>query len=138
MLRCDGQLSTTVSSHRDLFSGVSTINTAESRFSVRTGLSGRPLFALATRVLAETYVRAEGAFPLIGAGGIDSGATALAKMRAGASLIQLYGALIFHGLRLLPAIKSDLSNALSRNGHAGVGDMVGVDAASITAEKWPV
>ena len=101
------------------------------------GLSGRPLFALATRVLAETYVRAEGAFPLIGAGGIDSGATALAKMRAGASLIQLYGALIFHGLRLLPAIKSDLSNTLRRDGRAGIGEIVGVDAAAITAEKWP-
>ena len=44
------------------------------------GLSGRPLFALSTRMLAETYVRAEGAFPLIGAGGIDSGAAAFAKI----------------------------------------------------------
>ena len=64
------------------------------------GLSGRPLFALATRMLAETYVRVEGAFPLVGVGGIDSGATALAKIRAGACLIQLYSALVFHGLRL--------------------------------------
>ena len=47
------------------------------------GLSGRPLFALATRMLAETYVRVENAFPLIGVGGIDSGETALAKIRAG-------------------------------------------------------
>ena len=54
------------------------------------GLSGRPLFALATRVLAETYVRVEGAFPLIGVGGIDSGETALGKIRAGAGLIPLY------------------------------------------------
>ena len=62
------------------------------------GLSGRPLFALATRMLAETYVRVEGAFPLIGVGGIDSGATALAKVRAGACLVQLYSALVFRGL----------------------------------------
>ncbi len=48
------------------------------------GLSGRPLFPLATRMLAETYVRVEDAFPLIGSGGIDSGAAALAKFRAGA------------------------------------------------------
>src|SRR5262249_53320955 len=48
------------------------------------GLSGRPLFALATRMLAETYVRVEGAFPLIGVGGIDSGEAAVAKIRAGA------------------------------------------------------
>jgi dihydroorotate dehydrogenase len=53
------------------------------------GLSGKPLFALATRTLAETFVRVEGAFPLIGVGGIDSGTAALAKIRAGAGLIQL-------------------------------------------------
>ena len=62
------------------------------------GLSGRPLFALATRMLAETYVRVEGAFPLVGVGGIDSGATALAKIRAGACLVQVYCALVFRGL----------------------------------------
>src|SRR5262245_57979276 len=61
------------------------------------GLSGRPLFALATRMLAETYVRVEGAFPLVGVGGIDSGAAALAKIRAGACLIQLYSSLVFRG-----------------------------------------
>ncbi len=101
------------------------------------GLSGRPLFALATRVLAETYVRVEGAFPLIGVGGIDSGEAALAKMRAGACLIQLYTALVFHGLRLVPAIKSELSEALRRHGHTQIGELVGADAAAITAEPWP-
>ena len=49
-------------------------------------------------MLAETYVRVEGAFPLIGVGGIDSGAAALAKIRAGADLVQLYSALVFRGL----------------------------------------
>jgi dihydroorotate dehydrogenase len=102
------------------------------------GLSGRPLFALATRMLAETYVRVEGAFPLIGVGGIDSGATALAKIRAGACLVELYGALVFHGLRLLAAIKSDLSSALRRDRHAGIEDIVGADAAALTGEKWPL
>jgi dihydroorotate dehydrogenase len=101
------------------------------------GLSGRPLFELATRMLAETYVRAEGAFPLVGVGGIDSGAAALAKIRAGACLVQLYSALVFHGLRLIPSIKSDLSNALSRGGHAGIDELVGADAAAVTAEPWP-
>ena len=70
------------------------------------GLSGRPLFALSTRMLAETYVRAEGAFPLIGAGGIDSGAAAFAKIKAGASLMQLYSGLIFRGVGLIGAIKT--------------------------------
>jgi dihydroorotate dehydrogenase len=101
------------------------------------GLSGRPLFPLATRMLAETYVRVEGAFPLIGVGGIDSGATALAKIRAGASLIQLYSALVFHGLRLVPVIKSELMVALDRGGYASLDDLVGVDAAAMTAESWP-
>jgi len=101
------------------------------------GLSGRPLFALATRMLAETYVRVEGAFPLIGVGGIDSGETALAKIRAGACLIQLYSALVFHGLRLVAAIKSDLSSELRRGAHADLDELVGTDAAAMTAEKWP-
>ena len=59
------------------------------------GLSGRPLFKLSTRMLAETFVRAEGAFPLIGVGGIDSGATAIAKIKAGATLVQVYTGLVF-------------------------------------------
>jgi dihydroorotate dehydrogenase len=101
------------------------------------GLSGRPLFTRATRMLAETYVRVEGAFPLIGVGGIDSGATALAKIRAGACLVQLYSALVFHGLRLVASIKSDLSNELRRGGHKAIDELVGVDAAAMTAEKWP-
>src|SRR5271165_3308574 len=102
------------------------------------GLSGHPLFALATRMLAETYVRVEGAFPLIGVGGIDSGETALAKIRAGACLIELYSALVFHGLRLVAAIKSDLSGALRSGGHAAIDEIVGADAAALTAEKWPI
>jgi dihydroorotate dehydrogenase len=101
------------------------------------GLSGRPLFALSTRMLAETYVRVESAFPLIGVGGIDSGEAALAKIRAGACLIQLYSALVFHGLRLVAAIKSDLSDALRRDGLSGIDALVGADAAAMTAEEWP-
>jgi dihydroorotate dehydrogenase len=102
------------------------------------GLSGRPLFALATRMLAETYVRVEGAFPLIGVGGIDSGETALAKIRAGACLIELYSALVYHGLRLVAGIKSDLSSALRSGEYAAIDEIVGADAAAITAERWPV
>jgi dihydroorotate dehydrogenase len=101
------------------------------------GLSGLPLFALATRMLAETYVRAEGAFALVGAGGIDSPAAALAKVRAGASLIQLYTGLIFRGLRLVPEIKAELVETLRRGRHASLSDLVGMDAAAVTAEPWP-
>jgi len=68
------------------------------------GLSGRPLLKLADRMLAETYVRVEGVFPLVGVGGIDSGAAALGKIRAGASLVQLYSGLVFRGLGLVAEI----------------------------------
>jgi len=101
------------------------------------GLSGRPLFALATRMLAETYVRVEEAFPLVGVGGIDSGAAALAKFRAGASLVQLYSALVFRGLSLIAEIKAELIAALEREQLNGLSDLVGVDAAAVTAEAWP-
>jgi dihydroorotate dehydrogenase len=101
------------------------------------GLSGRPLFALSTRMLAETYVRAEGAFPLIGVGGIDSGETALAKIKAGACLVQLYSALVFRGLSLVGEIKRGIADALRRGGHAGLDDLVGADAAAMTAQAWP-
>jgi dihydroorotate dehydrogenase len=102
------------------------------------GLSGRPLYRLSTRMVAETYVRAEGAFPLIGVGGIDSGGGALTKIRAGASLIQLYSALIYKGLGLVEEIKRDLSSTLLRTGRDQLSEIVGADAATITAEDWPV
>jgi len=102
------------------------------------GLSGRPLFAIATRVLAEAYVRVEGVFPLIGTGGIDSGAHALAKFRAGASLVQLYSGLIFRGLGLIGEIKAALLAALEHERLEHLGELVGADAAAVTAEPWPV
>jgi len=101
------------------------------------GLSGRPLFALATRMLAEAYVRVEGAFPLVGTGGIDSGATALAKIRAGASLVQLYSSLVFCGRALVGEIKAALAAALAAGRHASLGEIVGADAAALTGEPWP-
>jgi dihydroorotate dehydrogenase len=101
------------------------------------GLSGRPLFRLSTRMVAETYVRVEGAFPLIGVGGIDSGGAALTKIRAGASLIQLYSSLTYKGLSLIDDIKRDLASTLLRTGREQLSEIVGADAATITAEDWP-
>jgi dihydroorotate dehydrogenase len=101
------------------------------------GLSGRPLYPLANRMLAETYVRVEGVFPLIGAGGIDSGATALAKIRAGASLIQVYSGLVFRGLGLIAEIKNTLLEALETERQDSLQDFIGADAAAVTAEEWP-
>jgi dihydroorotate dehydrogenase len=101
------------------------------------GLSGKPLFALATRMLAETYVRAENVFPLIGVGGIDAGTAAVAKLRAGASLLQLYSALVFRGLGLIGEIKTELLRALAASRVDSLPELVGVDAAAITGEPWP-
>jgi dihydroorotate dehydrogenase len=101
------------------------------------GLSGRPLLALADRMLAETYVRVEGVFPLVGAGGIDSGATALGKIRAGASLVQLYSGLVFRGIGLVAEIKNELIAALEREHRESLQEFVGADAAAVTAEPWP-
>jgi dihydroorotate dehydrogenase len=109
-----------------------------SRAKEQGGLSGRPLFRLSTRMVAETYVRAEGAFPLVGVGGIDSGGAALTKIRAGASLIQLYSSLIYKGLGLVEDIKNDLASTLLRTGRDQLSEIVGADAATITAEDWPV
>ena len=102
------------------------------------GLSGRPLFVLSTRMLAETYVRAEGAFALIGVGGVDGGAAAVEKIKAGASLVQLYTGLVFKGLGLVAEIKRDIAAALTRGRHEKLADMVGREAAEMTAEPWPV
>jgi dihydroorotate dehydrogenase len=110
----------------------------ENRAKEQGGLSGRPLFRLSTRMVAETYVRAEGAFPLIGVGGIDGGGAALTKIRAGASLIQLYSSLIYKGLGLVDNIKRDLASTLLRTGRDSLSEIVGADAATITAEDWPV
>ncbi|RTL52551.1 MAG: quinone-dependent dihydroorotate dehydrogenase [Bradyrhizobiaceae bacterium] len=101
------------------------------------GLSGRPLLRLSNRMVAETYVRVEGAFPLIGVGGIDSGGAALTKIRAGASLIQLYSSLVYRGLGLIESIKADLLSTLRRTGRDSLSEIVGADAAMITAEDWP-
>jgi dihydroorotate dehydrogenase len=101
------------------------------------GLSGRPLFRLSTRMLAETFVRAEGRFPLIGVGGVDSGAAAFAKIKAGASLVQLYTGLVYRGLDLVAAIKAELTDFMRLGRYDRLADAVGRDAAAVTAETWP-
>jgi len=92
------------------------------------GLSGRPLFRPSTDLLAAIYRLTEGRLPLIGVGGIASADDAYAKIRAGASLIQLYTALTYQGLGLLDDIKIGLAKRLSDDGFASVAEAVGVDA----------
>ncbi len=98
------------------------------------GLSGRPLFLRATQVLAQTALRTEGRIPLIGVGGIDSPATAIAKIRAGASLLQLYSALVYQGPGLIPAIKQGIVDQLAEAGASGIAGMIGSDASAIAQD----
>lgn len=91
------------------------------------GLSGRPLLGLATRRLAELYRATGGRVPLVGTGGVASGADAYAKIRAGASLVQLYSALVFEGPGLPRRINRDLAALLRRDGFTSVAEAVGAD-----------
>ncbi|PCJ59361.1 MAG: dihydroorotate dehydrogenase (quinone) [Rhodospirillaceae bacterium] len=89
------------------------------------GLSGLPLFPLATACLFDFYRLTEGRVPLIGTGGIASGKAAYEKIRAGASLVQLYTALIYKGPGLVQRIKADLARLLRRDGFAHVSEAIG-------------
>jgi dihydroorotate dehydrogenase len=89
------------------------------------GLSGKPLFAPSTICLAAMYRFTEGRIPIIGCGGVASGADAYAKIRAGASLVQLYSALVFQGPGLVLRIKRELAGLLRADGFSSVADAVG-------------
>lgn len=89
------------------------------------GLSGRPLFRASTIMLAKAAQRVDGAFPLIGVGGIASGEDAVAKFAAGASLIQFYSALVYRGPGLIGEIKAALLRAIEREGVANVAALTG-------------
>lgn len=94
------------------------------------GLSGPPLMALATKCLLDMYRLTGGKIPIIGCGGVASGADAYAKIRAGASLVQLYSALVFHGPELVGRIKADLAACLRADGFKSVAEAVGADHRS--------
>jgi dihydroorotate dehydrogenase len=89
------------------------------------GLSGKPLFGLATRILSEFYKATSGKLPLIGVGGILSGADAYAKIKAGASLVQVYSGMVYRGPGMANEIKRDLVLRLKADGFRSVRDAVG-------------
>src|SRR5262245_29112379 len=91
------------------------------------GLSGAPLRSLSTEVLRDMYNLTEGRIPLIGVGGIASGADAYARIRAGASLVQLYTALVYQGPDLLRRMKEELIQLLRHDGFANLAEAVGAD-----------
>ncbi|MCI2395186.1 quinone-dependent dihydroorotate dehydrogenase [Aliiroseovarius sediminis] len=107
-------------------------NTTLSRDGLRShhkdeagGLSGPPLFEKSTRVLARLSELTEGTMPLIGVGGIASAEDAYQKIRAGASIVQLYSALVYHGISLVEKIALGLDELLERDGFEHVSDAVG-------------
>ncbi|MGI3186961.1 quinone-dependent dihydroorotate dehydrogenase [Nioella aestuarii] len=113
-------------------SGIIATNTTRSREGLRSmyrdeigGLSGQPLFEMSTRVLAQLSQLTEGKLPLIGVGGVGSAEQAYAKIRAGASAVQLYTALVYGGLSLAAEIVRGLEHLLERDGFANVADAVG-------------
>jgi dihydroorotate dehydrogenase len=93
------------------------------------GLSGRPLFAASTDLLADMYRLTRGRLPLIGVGGVASAAEAYQKIRAGACLVQLYTALVFAGPSLVTGIKEGLAELLRADGFTCVAEAIGARAA---------
>ena len=92
------------------------------------GLSGAPLLTPSTAQLARMYRLTGSRLPLVGVGGIASGADAYAKIRSGASAVQLYTALIYQGPAVVPRILAELEALLARDGHARLAAAVGSDA----------
>ena len=119
--------------------GIAIGNTTLSRFGVSDaaagrqsgGLSGRPLFHRSTVMLARVYRLTQGRVPLIGIGGIDSGVAAIAKLEAGATLLQFYTGLVFQGPGLIGRIKRSLLDYAEREKLTRIGEATGV-----RAEAW--
>lgn len=97
------------------------------------GLSGAPLFDLSTRMLAQVYTLTGGRLALIGAGGVDSGAAALAKIEAGASLVQVYTGLVYEGAALIGDVLGAFSAALDRAGVPNIAALRGLRAGDWAA-----
>jgi dihydroorotate dehydrogenase len=99
------------------------------------GLSGRPLFEPSTRLLARTYLLTGGAMPLIGCGGVEHAETALAKVEAGANLVQLYTGLALKGADVVAEILEGLSRAVEERGVARIGELVGAGASAWAGQE---
>ncbi|WP_050524141.1 quinone-dependent dihydroorotate dehydrogenase [Pseudorhodobacter wandonensis] len=113
-------------------SGIIATNTTLSRDGLNSphksemgGLSGAPLFEKSTRILAQLSLLTNGQLPLIGVGGIANAEQAYAKIRAGASAVQIYTAMVYHGITLATDIASGLDALLERDGFASVAEAVG-------------
>ncbi|MEL6599533.1 MAG: quinone-dependent dihydroorotate dehydrogenase [Pseudomonadota bacterium] len=114
--------------------GIIATNTTLSRDGLRSphraqagGLSGAPLFERSTDVLRRLAHVTEGRVALIGVGGVETAEQAYAKLRAGASAVQLYTALVYRGIGLAHDLPRALDRLLARDGVASVTDVIGAD-----------
>ncbi|WP_050527462.1 quinone-dependent dihydroorotate dehydrogenase [Pseudorhodobacter aquimaris] len=119
-------------------SGIIATNTTLSRDGLHSahaheagGLSGAPLFERSTRILAQLSKLTEGKIPLVGVGGISNADQAYAKIRAGASAVQLYTAMVYQGISIAGEIAQGLDALLQRDGHNSIEDAVGT-----ARESW--
>lgn len=94
----------------------------------RGGLSGQPIFERSTQLVRYLYRRTEGKLPIIGVGGVASAEQAYAKLRAGASLVQLYTGLVYEGPSLIKDIKDGLVRLFEEDGHSSLRHVIGLDA----------
>ncbi len=116
--------------------GIIATNTTLDRTGLRShhapqpgGLSGAPLFERSTRILAQLSMLTDGKLPLIGVGGVTTPEQALAKLRAGASAVQLYTAMVYEGIGLIPRLANGLDALLARDGFSNVAQVTGLDRA---------
>ncbi len=108
---------------------VSRPNSLKSKYSSEAGgLSGKSLYELSNQAIKDMYKLTEGHIPIIGVGGIDSAEAAYNKIKCGASLVQVYSGLIYHGLALVPEILAGVSKLLSKDGYKHISEAVGKGA----------
>lgn len=100
----------------------------------RGGLSGRPLRELSTQAIHDMYKLTEGQIPIIGVGGIANGRDAYDKIRAGASLVQVYSAIAYEGPPIVKKIKRELAELLRKDGLSSVSEAVGLDVTWTPSE----
>ncbi|MGD9637826.1 MAG: dihydroorotate dehydrogenase (quinone) [Alphaproteobacteria bacterium] len=94
---------------------------------LKTSVSGQPLFEVSTHLIKEMYYHTQGQIPIIGVGGVFSGKDAYLKIRAGASLVQVYSAIIYNGPYVVKKIRKELAALLRADGFQSVQDAVGYD-----------
>jgi dihydroorotate dehydrogenase len=138
----DEELSDIASVAKGMVEGVIISNTTLSRDGLKSshrsetgGLSGRPLFHPSTRMLAKFRVLTKGSIPLVGVGGIYDAETAWQKLRAGASLIQLYSALVYKGPGLATEISKGIGDRMRGENVTTLSDIIGVDAERLSHQS---